>query len=87
MVDSDNSEEPMYKEAVRVVVEGRKASTSYLQRRLRIGYSKAARYIENMEDQGIISPAEGNKTREVLVSSMDSVFRESAPQDDQSDAE
>lgn len=87
VVDSDTSEEPMYKEAVRVVVEGRKASTSYLQRRLRIGYSKAARYIENMEDQGIISPAEGNKTREVLVSSMDSVFRESAPQDDQSDAE
>lgn len=61
----------MYTDAVRVVVEGRRASTSYLQRRLRIGYSRAARIMEEMEEQGIISPADGSRPREVLISSMD----------------
>lgn len=61
----------MYTDAVRVVVEGRRASTSYLQRRLRIGYSRAARIMEEMEEQGIISPADGSRPREVLISNMD----------------
>lgn len=60
-----------YQDAVRVVVEMRKASTSLLQRRLRIGYSKAARIIEEMEEQGIIGAADGSRPREVLISSMD----------------
>src|SRR5690606_27481349 len=60
-----------YQDAVRVVVEMRKASTSLLQRRLRIGYSKAARIIEEMEEQGIIGPADGSRPREVLISSME----------------
>jgi S-DNA-T family DNA segregation ATPase FtsK/SpoIIIE len=55
-------------------LEARKASTSLLQRRLRIGYGRAARLIETMEEQGIISPADGSRPREVLVSSMDEVF-------------
>lgn len=70
----DDTEEPIYKDAVRVVVEGRKASTSLLQRRLRIGYAKAARLIETMEEQGIIGPADGSRAREVLIGSMDDVF-------------
>jgi S-DNA-T family DNA segregation ATPase FtsK/SpoIIIE len=70
---SDN-EDDMLKDAVRCVIEGRKASTSLLQRRLRIGYGKAARMIETMEEQGIISPPDGNRPREVLVSSVDEVF-------------
>jgi len=74
MSSGNDADDPMYKEAVRAVVEGRKASTSLLQRRLRIGYGKAARFIETMEEQGIISPADGNRPREVLVSSMDDVF-------------
>jgi S-DNA-T family DNA segregation ATPase FtsK/SpoIIIE len=61
----------MFKDAVRAVIEGRKASTSYLQRRLRIGYSRAARIIEEMEEQGIIGPADGSRPREVLISSLD----------------
>ncbi len=61
----------MYKDAVRVVVESGKASTSLLQRRLRVGYARAARIIEEMEEQGIIGPADGSRPREVLVSSMD----------------
>lgn len=61
----------MYKDAVRVVVESGKASTSLLQRRLRVGYARAARIIEEMEEQGIIGPADGSRPREVLVSNMD----------------
>lgn len=60
-----------FQDAVRVVVESRKASTSLLQRKLRIGYAKAARIIEEMEEQGIIGPADGSRPREVLISSMD----------------
>jgi len=61
----------MYKDAVRVVVESGKASTSLLQRRLRVGYARAARIIEEMEEQGIIGPADGARPREVLISSAD----------------
>ncbi|MGK2896033.1 MAG: DNA translocase FtsK 4TM domain-containing protein [Candidatus Saccharimonadales bacterium] len=66
-----SSDDSMYRDAVRVVIEGRKASTSYLQRRLRIGYSRAARLIEEMEEQGVIAPADGNRPRNVLISSID----------------
>ncbi len=61
----------MYKDAVRVVVESGKASTSLLQRRLRVGYARAARIIEEMEEQGIVGPADGARPREVLISSLD----------------
>jgi S-DNA-T family DNA segregation ATPase FtsK/SpoIIIE len=63
-----------FQDAVRVVIENRKASTSLLQRRLRIGYGRAARLIEQMEEQGIIGPADGSRPREVLVHSIDEVF-------------
>jgi S-DNA-T family DNA segregation ATPase FtsK/SpoIIIE len=69
-----DADDDMYKDAVRAVIEGKKASTSLLQRRLRIGYGRAARLIETMEEQGIISSADGNRPREVLVSSLDEVF-------------
>ncbi len=67
-------DDDMYRDAVRAVIDGRKASTSLLQRRLRIGYGRAARLIETMEEQGIISHADGNRPREVLVHSIDEVF-------------
>ena len=76
----DSADEPLYRDAVRVVVEAGKASTSLLQRRLRIGYGKAARMIETMEEQGIVGSADGTRPREVLVSSIDEVFgRNEAP--------
>jgi len=56
------------------VIENRKASTSLLQRRLRIGYGRAARLIETMEEQGIVGQADGSRPREVLVHSLDEVF-------------
>lgn len=74
VMDSDTgSDDSMFIDAVRCVIEGGKASTSYLQRRLRIGYSRAARLIEEMEEQGIIGPADGSRPREVLVSSLDAL--------------
>jgi S-DNA-T family DNA segregation ATPase FtsK/SpoIIIE len=71
---ANDADDDMWKDAVRVVIEGKKASTSLLQRRLRIGYGRAARLIETMEEQGIVGPAEGSRPREVLVSSLDDVF-------------
>lgn len=67
---SGNSDDEMFDKAVQAVIEGRKASTSYLQRRLRIGYGRASRIIEEMEEQGIIGPADGSRPREVLITSM-----------------
>jgi S-DNA-T family DNA segregation ATPase FtsK/SpoIIIE len=64
-------DDDMYKDAVRVVVESGKASASLLQRRLRVGYARAARLIETMEEQGIIGPADGARPRDVLISSVD----------------
>lgn len=69
-----DAEDDMFRDAVQAVIEGGKASTSYLQRRLRIGYSRAARIIEEMEERGIVGPADGAKPRDVLVSSMSDVF-------------
>jgi S-DNA-T family DNA segregation ATPase FtsK/SpoIIIE len=71
---SSDADGDMFRDAVRVVIENKKASTSLLQRRLRIGYGRAARMIEEMEEQGIIGAADGSRPREVLVSSMDQVF-------------
>lgn len=72
MGNSDGNDD-MFRDAVQVVIEGRKASTSYLQRRLRIGYSRAARIMEEMEDQGIIGAADGSRPRDVLISSMEDI--------------
>lgn len=71
---ANEANDEMWRDAVRVVIEGRKASTSLLQRRLRVGYARAARLIETMEEQGIVGPADGARPREVLVNSIDEVF-------------
>lgn len=72
--DAGSGTDDMFKDAVRVVVESGKASASLLQRRLRVGYARAARLVEEMEEQGIIGPADGARPRDVLVSSLDEVF-------------
>ena len=68
---SGHDEATLYKDAVTVVVESGKASASLLQRRLRVGYARAARLIEAMEEQGVVGPADGSRPRQVLVSSAD----------------
>jgi S-DNA-T family DNA segregation ATPase FtsK/SpoIIIE len=60
-------DDPKYDDAVRVVLSTGQASASYLQRRLKLGYSRAARLIEIMEANGIVGPSQGSKPREILV--------------------
>ena len=62
---SSGEEDPLFAEAKRLVVEAKKASASLLQRRLRIGYARAARLIDMLEESGVVGPAEGAKPREV----------------------
>ncbi|MGF7157153.1 DNA translocase FtsK [Bartonella heixiaziensis] len=68
------SEDDPYRQAVAVVLRDRKASTSYIQRRLGIGYNRAASLIERMEEEGIISPANHAGKREILVSAEEDPF-------------
>ena len=62
------SDDEMMEEAIKLVVENGQASTSLLQRRLRLGYARAGRLIDEMEQMGIVGPHVGSKSREVLLS-------------------
>ncbi len=64
---SGDEADPLYDEAVKIVTESRKASISWVQRRLRIGYNRAARLVEQMEAAGIVGPLEANGSREILA--------------------
>ena len=72
--DDDDSEQmafsdgndPLYDRALDIVVQAGKASASYIQRRLKIGYNRAARLVEEMEERGIVGPAQGSKPRELI---------------------
>ena len=61
----------IYTEALKVVLQTRQASVSMLQRRLGVGYTRAARLIDMMEDEGVVGPYQGSKPREILLESMD----------------
>lgn len=63
----DTDEDPMMQEAIKCVVEAGQASTSLLQRRLRLGYARAGRLIDQMEQMGVVGPHEGSKPRQVLI--------------------
>lgn len=63
----EGSEDPMMNEAIKCVVEAGQASTSLLQRRLRVGYARAGRLVDEMEQMGIVGPHEGSKPRQVLI--------------------
>ncbi|MBU4298548.1 DUF87 domain-containing protein, partial [Patescibacteria group bacterium] len=60
-------EDPLYEDAKKLVIEARKASASLLQRRLRLGYARAARLIDTLEERGVVGPADGAKPREILL--------------------
>jgi S-DNA-T family DNA segregation ATPase FtsK/SpoIIIE len=64
----DSAEDEIFEDAVRLVATTRRASTSMLQRKFSIGYTRAARLIDMMEERGIVSALDGAKPREVLVS-------------------
>ncbi len=63
----DGEQDALYDQAVRIVTETRKASISGIQRRLKIGYNRAARMVETMEEVGIVGELQANGSREVLV--------------------
>lgn len=65
--DAANDEDPLYNDIVQFVIETQKASASLLQRRFKLGYNRAARLIDLLEERGIIGPSNGSKPREVLV--------------------
>ena len=64
---SGTSDDPVYQQALEVVMENGSASASMLQRRLRVGYNRAANLVEEMERNGIVGPAQGSKPRKVLA--------------------
>lgn len=66
-----DAEDDLFEDAKAAVLEAGKASTSYLQRKLRIGYSRAARLMDILEEQGVIGPQDGSKPREVILGKVD----------------
>lgn len=65
-VKIDNEKDPLFKEAVELVINDEQASISYIQRKLKVGYSRAGRIVDQMEEMGIIGPHEGSKPRKLL---------------------
>lgn len=80
VMSSGGEDDSAWKDAVEVVVANGKASTSLLQRKLRIGYGRASRLIDMMEEQGIIGPADGAKPRQVLVRDVNEIFGSEEPE-------
>ena len=64
---SDGDSDPLIMEAVDVILDAGQASTSYLQRRLKVGYARAARLMDELEDRGIVGPQDGSKPRELQI--------------------
>lgn len=75
--DDDEIDDDMFEEARETVIRAGKASTSYLQRKLRIGYARAARLMDILEERGVVGPADGSKPRDVLVGGPDETHDES----------
>ena len=61
-----DGDDPLYEKALEIVMQQGKASASYIQRRLKIGYNRSARLVEEMERHGVVGPAQGSKPRELL---------------------
>jgi S-DNA-T family DNA segregation ATPase FtsK/SpoIIIE len=68
--EADAERDPLYDDAVRLVADTRRCSTSWLQRKLGLGYNRAARIVETMERRGLVGPANGAKDREVLIGTL-----------------
>jgi DNA segregation ATPase FtsK/SpoIIIE, S-DNA-T family len=69
--EEEEERDVLYDQALAIVMDARQASTSMIQRKLKIGYNRAARLIELMERQGVVGPADGAKPREVLISQIE----------------
>lgn len=80
-IEENVQEDPLYEEAKNIIIQAGKASSSLLQRRLRIGYSRAARLVDMLEENGIVGASDGAKPREVLVGRDDQPEYEDPAQD------
>jgi S-DNA-T family DNA segregation ATPase FtsK/SpoIIIE len=74
----DDPEDDMYEEAKQLVISTKIASTSYLQRKLRVGYARAARLMDLLEQQGVVGPSNGSKAREIMSSDSTNTYEESS---------
>ncbi|OGG57884.1 hypothetical protein A2853_03045 [Candidatus Kaiserbacteria bacterium RIFCSPHIGHO2_01_FULL_55_17] len=84
MTDEEGDDDELYPEAKRTVVEADKASTSYLQRKLGIGYARAARLMDLLEERGVIGPADGAKPRSVVgAGNADELAQEPSEEDEE----
>lgn len=83
LAEDGPDEDPMLNDAVKVVVEAGQASTSLLQRKLKLGYARAARIVDEMEQRGIVGPYEGSKPRKVLITKDQLMEREAGGGDEQ----
>ncbi len=88
--DEDNPLDPMFNQAAEVVIQAGQASTTMLQKKLKLGYARASRVMDQLEDNGIVGPTQGAKPREILVSMQDWYERQALatsgiakPRDDQ----
>ena len=63
---SDDDDDPLFEQALEIVLQQGKASASYIQRRLKVGYNRASRLVELMEEKGIVGPAKGSKPRDIM---------------------
>lgn len=81
MDGGDNEDDELYEDARQTVLHAGKASTSYLQRKLRVGYARAARIMDMLEENGVIGPAQGSKPREVIEQIMPQEASFEAPQE------
>ncbi len=89
ILDEDSDEDELYSEAKEIVIHAGKASTSYLQRKLRIGYARAARLMDILEERGVIGSADGSRPREVLkgLDGEDKKYREEVEENEDENSE
>jgi S-DNA-T family DNA segregation ATPase FtsK/SpoIIIE len=81
----DSDEDPLYLQAKQLAIESKKASASLMQRRLRVGYARAARLLDILEARGVVGPADGAKPREVFISPETPVVEESLAEEKKDD--
>ncbi|MCF7795695.1 DNA translocase FtsK [Patescibacteria group bacterium] len=80
--DFSGADDDLFEEAANEIISSKKASTSYLQRKLRIGYARAARLMDLLEEAGVVGPSEGSKGRDVLIDSFDDLYSNSSSSSD-----
>lgn len=84
--NSDDAD-PLLEDAIKIAIDAGRVSTSFLQRRMKVGYSRAARIVDLMQDMGVVGAADGAKPREVLITEWPPAGMDSAPDDDFDDAD